>query len=384
MNKIYWRPHKVSRFELVFVALLAALALLLVGAFQVEDAQPWYAEKLEASRLAQRALDVLREEHLRRGAELDLTVDPAGTALIGPVMSEITTNTGHLSAKQTTLNPNFAAVVVHYLKRLGVESGDSVAVGVSGSFPALNVAVYAALQTLGAKPIIVMSVSGSQWGANDPQFTWADMERVLFDKKVFAFRAVAASRGGIEDKGLGLSRTGRQSLDAAIERNGLTHLKPADYANSIEQRMAIFADRAAPLGVKVYINVGGGTTSVGTKVGKLAFEPGINRSPPAGPREIDSVMTRFVRDGVPIIHLVQVRELARRFGLPVAPSATPPPGEGDVFAKRGQSRLLAGGLAVAIIGLMFLFIRRDFGFRFLKSLGRGDAGASRQPPEQMV
>jgi hypothetical protein len=33
---------------------------------------------------------------------------------------------------------------------------------------------------------------------------------------------------------------------------------------------------------------------------------------------------------------------------------------------------------------MFLFIRRDFGFRFLKSLGRTDAGASRQPPEQMV
>ena len=384
MNKIYWRPHKVSRFELVFVALLAALALVLVAEFQVEDAQPWYAEKLEASRLAQRALDVLREEHLRRGAELDLTVDPAGTALIGPVMSEITTNTGHLSAKQTTLNPNFAAVVVHYLKRLGVEAGDVVAVGASGSFPALNVAVYAALQTLGAKPIVVMSVSGSQWGANDPQFTWADMERVLFDKKVFEFCSVAASRGGIEDKGLGLNRAGRQSLDAAIERNGLTHLKPADYVNSIEQRMAIFADRAAPLGVKAYINVGGGTTSVGTKVGKLAFEPGINRSPPVGPREIDSVMTRFVRDGVPVVHLVQVRELARRFGLPVAPSVTPQPGEGDVFAKRGQSRLLAGALAVAIVGLMFLFIRRDFGFRFLKSLGRTDAGASRQPPEQMV
>ena len=30
MNKIYWRPHKVSRFELVFVALLATLALLAV------------------------------------------------------------------------------------------------------------------------------------------------------------------------------------------------------------------------------------------------------------------------------------------------------------------------------------------------------------------
>ena len=384
MKKIYWRPHKVSRFELVLVALLSVLALAGVHAVRVEEDQPWRVEKVEAARLARRAMDVVREERLRRGDEIDPTIDPAQTGLIGPVMSEITTNTGHLDAKQTSLNPNFAAVVVHYLKRVGLERGDAVAVGLSGSFPGLNLAVFAAIQTLELQPIVISSVSGSQWGANDPTFTWADMERLLFEKRVFAFRSAAASRGGIEDKGLGLSRAGRQLLDTAIERAGLTHLKPSDYAQSVALRMALYLERAAPGGVKAYVNVGGGTTSVGTRVGKLAFEPGINRSPPAGPREIDSVMARFVRDGVPVIHLVKVRELARRFGLPISPTQVPAPGEGEVFAKQGQSRVLAGAMAVAIVALMFAFIRRDFGFRVLKALGSGRGAAPRPPPEQMV
>ena len=60
-----------------------------------------------------------------------------------------------------------------------MKEGDPVAVSFSGSFPALNIAVYAAIRTLNLKPTIISSVSGSQWGANDPAFLWIDMEHFL-------------------------------------------------------------------------------------------------------------------------------------------------------------------------------------------------------------
>ena len=66
-----------------------------------------------------------------------------------------------------------------------------VAVGLSGSFPAMNVAVYSALYELGVEPIIISSTAASQWGANDPNFTWLDMEAVLRKADVFPVECVA-------------------------------------------------------------------------------------------------------------------------------------------------------------------------------------------------
>src|SRR5690606_28246145 len=137
-----------------------------------------------------------------------------------------TSNTGHLPAKALSTNPNYAAVIVAMLKRAGVEKGSVVAMGVSGSFPALNTSAYAALQTLEVRPIIVVSVSGSAWGATDPQYTWLDMERTLYEKRLISFRAAAGSRGGIGDRGFGISKRGRAPLDQAVERAGIRKLDP--------------------------------------------------------------------------------------------------------------------------------------------------------------
>ncbi len=380
MKRIYWRPQKVSRIELALIALLATVMLVGVERLVVVESQPWHAEKLAAAQLARRAIDQLRAERERLGVEIDPATDPTGSGLIGLAMSDVTTNTGHLAAKQTSVNPNFAAVIVHYLKRAGVEAGDPVAVGVSGSFPALNIAVYAAIETIGARALVVSSVSASQWGANDPRFMWPDMERALHERKVFAIRSVAASRGGIEDRALGIGREGRQHLDLVIERNGLPAIKPKDYAQSVESRMAAYEAAAGGQPIKAYINVGGGTTSVGTRVGKQMFQPGLNRTPPTGLREVDSVMSRFSQAGVPIIHLVKVGALAQRFGLPQQPSELPRPGEGEIFAKEAPNRWLAVGAVSMILGLLYGFIRRDFGLRILRGLGRKADAA----PERMV
>ncbi|MCK6571474.1 poly-gamma-glutamate system protein [Myxococcota bacterium] len=380
MKRIYWRPQKVSRIELGLIAALSAILLVAVERLVVVEEQPWHAEKLAAAQLARRAFDQLRAERERLGLEVDPTTDPTGSGLIGLAMSDVTTNTGHLAAKQTSINPNFAAVIVHYLKRAGVEAGDPVAVGLSGSFPALNVAVYAAIETIGARALPVSSVSASQWGANDPRFMWLDMERLLLERQVFRIRSIAASRGGIEDRALGIGREGRQHLDLVIERNGVPALKPKDYAQSVESRMAAYEAAADGRVIKAYVNVGGGTTSVGTRLGKQMFQPGLNRAPPPGLRGMDSVMSRFSQTGVPVIHLVKIGALAARFGLPLQPTELPRAGEGEVFAKKAPNRWLAAAGVLTIFGLLYGFIRRDFGLRILRGLGRkGDAA-----PERMV
>ena len=377
MKAVYWRPHKVSRVELSVIAIVSVLLFAGVEQLKVTEEQPYLSTKLEAAELAAQAIEVLRAARLGLAIEIDATVDPAQSGLLGEAMSPVTSDVGSLIAKQTSVNPNFAAVVVHYLKQVGVMPGDVVAIGCSGSFPAVNVAVYAAVTAIGARPIVISSVAGSQWGANEPRFMWPDMERVLREKRVFDIRSEAASRGGVEDRALGISREGRGLIDQAIERNGLTALKPENYQQSVEARMRLYAEKAnGP--IKAYVNVGGGTTSVGTKVGKDLFLPGVNRTSPRG-LPVDSVMSRFVNDGVPVIHLVKLKRIALENGLPVAPASAQRVGQGGIYYRERPNRVLAL-LAVLVIALLLLaFIRRDFGARlFRRRLGQ-DTGPAAEP-----
>ena len=224
MKRVYWRPPGVRRAALSLIACVALVALVAVQASPVKKKQRWYGEKMAAARLALRAMDQIKAEKARLGIVPDAEGDPQNTGLIGKPLSSVTSDTGYLLAKRTSVNPNFAAAMVDLLKRAGVKQGDTVAVGVSGSFPALNIATYAALQTLKLKPIVIASASASQWGANDPNLLWIDMERVLAERHVFSIRSAAARRGGLDDRGFGMSKQGRKLIDDAIERNHLEEL----------------------------------------------------------------------------------------------------------------------------------------------------------------
>ena len=256
-----------------------------------------------------------------------------------------------------------------------------MAIGFSGSFPALNICVLAAIATLKADPIIIASAGSSQWGANNSEFMWPDMEKLLKEKHIFPYRSIAISRGGIDDRALGMPKSARKMLDQVITRSGVPMLETANYAESVEKRMAIYSEYSSDADIAAYINVGGGTTSVGTKVGKKMFKPGLNRSIPRGDVDIDSVMTRFVLDGVPVIHLSKIRVLAEKYGLPLEPVVTPKIGEGKIFYRKVHSYGLTAVVLFIIIALHVAFIRLDWGYRFFSS-GKRETYSSH--PEHMV
>ncbi len=381
MKRIYWRPPRISRSAMALIALVALAVLAAVESLHVRQQQPWFAEKTEAAQLALQAYDAIRTEKARRGILPNPEVDPAGTGMLGVALSPVTSNTGYLTAKRASVNPNFAAVLVHLLRQADLQEGDLVAIGASGSFPALNIATFAAVQTLRLEPIVIASTSASQFGANNSELLWIDMERVLFDQQLFRFRSVAASRGGIDDRGFGMSEHGRELLDAAVERNGLERLESESLADAIDQRMQVYERVARGRPIRAYINIGGGSASVGTHLGKKLFRPGLNRYPPRETAQVDSVMLRFARRGTPIIHITRIANLVERYALDPAPTRMPPVGQGNVFVREGYNRWLAAGGILVILLVMLAFLRLDVGQRILRGT-RSSAGSKQ--PQQMV
>ncbi|MCL4748442.1 MAG: poly-gamma-glutamate system protein [Burkholderiaceae bacterium] len=387
MKKVYWRPKYVSRTALLLITAISLAGLLWVEFNKVPVRQRYYPEKLAAAELAAKCMEHLRQVRLDRELEIDPENDPAESGLIGLAMSSATSTYGMLRAKQLSVNPNFAAAIVEMLMQIGVQPGDTVAIGYSGSFPAINVCVVAALETLKLKPIGISSAAASQWGANLPDFLWLDMERSLNDAELISFRSSAASLGGVEDRGLGMDTDTLDALMAGIERAELPLVTPPDtdetFTQSVQRRMDLYSKKAAGARIKAYINVGGGTTSVGKSLGKHLIHSGPNYTLPKAARDIDSVMTRFLARDIPVIHLVRVEELAERYGLSVDAERTqvPEPGEGLVFFRRQYNTYYVLAVLAIILGSLYAFIRSDWGFRIFQT-NNHRSGPSH--PEPMV
>jgi poly-gamma-glutamate system protein len=387
VKKIYWRPRYISRTALLVITAIALGGMAIVEFNPVTVRQPHYEEMVAAAELAAKCMEQIKTDRLKRGYPIDRENDPAESGLIGVAVSPATSTFGVLQAKQLSVNPNFAAVIVEMLKRVGVEKGDTVAVGCSGSFPGMNVCLVAALETLGARPITISSAAASQWGANLPEFLWIDMEKGLYDSKLISFRSAVASLGGVEDRGLGMDATTIAVLTKGVERCGLELITASDsadtFSQSIDKRMAEYSAKAAGSRIKAYINVGGGTTSVGKSLGKRLLPSGPNFKLPKAARDIDSVMTRFLAKDVPVVHLVRVEELAERYGLSVKADRTqiPEVGEGAVYSRREYNVWYVAAVLAAILASLYAFIRSDWGFRVFQHGTRlKDSGH----PEPMV
>jgi poly-gamma-glutamate system protein len=371
VQRLYWRPATAASGVHVLVAVIAIAALLAAERFQRVVVAPDFEEKLHAANAMQRALDLVRGHRAHDlAAPIDRELDPTGSGMIGLASSITTTNSGSLAAKRTTVNPNWAAVLVDLMHRAGVERGDLIAVGISGSFPALNMATLIAADAVGAETVVIASAGASSFGANIPGFGWLDIEHLLAGAEVFKSRTIAASLGGTRDRALGMDRAGRRLLRDSIDAYEIRFIDVKEEIASIEERMRVYREHAGGRHFTAYVNAGGALVSIGPKSVKRLYEPGVNLRPHPRGIGVDSVMMRFLTQGTPVINLSKVIPLAEQFGLPIEPTALPEVGEGRVFANRSHDRRLVAALLAGLAGSCLVLLRLELGARLFAIGGR--------------
>jgi len=305
--------------RVALLGLLAGLVAVAIVATVLHDraAAPDSLQRQAAERMAS-AFPVLVSALEARGHEIDARVDPNRTGLIGEEFTVLTTTVGALSAKRTSTNPAFASLIVGWLRDLDLQAGDAVLISLSGSFPALGIAAIVACETLGLEPIVLSSVGASMYGANRPDFTWLDIEAILRDAGVIAHTTARASLGGEGDIGLSYPDGGREAALAAIERSGVAAL----IEETAEAQWASKAAFADSVGSRALINVGGNQLAVGPDGHLLA--PGlVTRTGVSAERF--GLIGRFRERGLPVIHLLRIRDLAVEHGLPLDPIPLPSP-----------------------------------------------------------
>ncbi len=339
----------LDRLWVAGISALLILAGIEMSRTLVKD--PLLDKKLETARLMQRAMGVIKDERSRLGIPINLADDPNETGIIGKDYTDLTTTLGSVSSKRTSTNPNFAGVLVEMLSRAGVKAGDGVAISFSGSFPALNVAAFSAARVLDLKPVIISSAGASMYGANLPGLTWLDMERVLRDRGVFPYASIAASLGGISQTQGGLDGKGIEEGLEAIRRNGIPFLDERGsetIRQDIHTRLVLYAKEFGTKKPAAFLNTGGPLTSLGHVSETRLLPTGLLMKLPASNDPGKGIIARMVEQGVPVIHLLDIRKIARQYGLPVDPVPLPPIPDGKVMRPQKYS------LPLVLVGLILL------------------------------
>ncbi|MEE9464815.1 MAG: poly-gamma-glutamate system protein [Candidatus Neomarinimicrobiota bacterium] len=323
-----FRPARISllrRFTSAFVT-LCALVVLSIG--RESSPTTFFDQQMAAARQMRACMDSLSVAQTSIIPEIDTNTDPNETGLIGVEYSPITTTLGSLVAKRTSTNPDFAALLVRWFHHLEVREGDIVAIGCSGSFPALALATVCAAEAMQLRPIVIISLGASSFGANRPEWTYLDMEEVLYKKGMIHHRSRAASLGGTGDTGLDLTAEGHKILSEAARRYGVPLIQQSTPAENVQVRAGIYQQDGRP---KLFVNIGGSQINIGDYISarRLSVGPNLPASLTANPPE--SMIAYFAKLGIPTLHLLLIEQTAVKHNLAVDPRPLPEPGLSPVY-----------------------------------------------------
>lgn len=358
-----FRPNLKSSKSLIMLFVLSVVLFYIAQTSFVDIKSDYYEEKLAAANIMKSYMDSLRVGLEERGFEFDPIDDPMRTGLVGTRLSSITTSKGFLSEKQSALNPNLAAVFVQELKKARLSEGDNIAIGITGSNPAVNLALYAAVSALKLNPAIITAISSSSYGANREDLTWLDIEAILKEKQVLPFSTAYASLGGFDDLAIGLTDRGIQILRHSMQQNNVPLLIGANLQENVELRYAAYQE-LLPEGsrYRLFVNVGMGLGNVGSQVNARLIPEGLNTKIAERNYDPEGVMMLMAKKNINVLHFTRIMRWVREYDLPIQPITSPEIGQGRVFSYRIHNTLISLIcliLLMAAIIAVIIFDRHD-------------------------
>lgn len=275
--------------------------------------------------------------------------------LMGVEYTYLTTTLGSVEAKQTSVNPEFAALLLKWMYDSGFDSTSIVGVNISGSFPALAISTLAAIKILGAKAILISSVGASSFGANDSLATWIDMERWLRSANCgFDFKSVLITPGGINDNGGGLQPEGIQQIKSSVDRNKVEISVPKNLKEASQWRTNIFSEA----NVNVIVNVGGNHPALGACKHSWQLQNEVITENDICFDDDRSFLFGFVEKGIPVFHLLNIKPLAIKYGFPLSPVKSINKSEKIYFVNNSSHQKIVAIILILITSVIVFVIRK--------------------------
>ena len=346
----YGSNAKIHQGYLMLALVIGFLGVLLTWALRRSTPTEYSELQLAAAKRMQQAEAVLLEVVQEENIPIE-DIDLNKTGLIGPEWTPLTTTPGIEDAKRTSLDPNIAAVLVRYFKEAGLNQGDTVAVGTSGSFPGLLIATLCAAKEMDLDVKVILSFCSSMYGATRPELNVYRMMSILEENDLITFDLLAVSPGGTNDYGeSALWPDSRELIFEMAAETGVEFIDYNDIENSIARRLELFGEE-----IDCFVNVGGASANSGTSAYTLDFPMGLVLDPPKIPTTKNrGLMYEYAARGVPVVNMLNMRQMAVDNGLAYDPVPMSEPGEGGVYYDVAYPLWLSVIAAVLMLAVLIV------------------------------
>lgn len=311
-----WKRPAIAKNNRILTILGCISAVILAGYIlndNLRPKEPDFEKDLAAMYMGE-MIEAVSTYCYDNSIQIDLGADPMETGLIGLEWTEMTTTIGHLDAKRTSLNTEFASLMVDLLREANLEAGDKIALGCSGSFPGLLLASLSSAKAMNLDCKSIISLGASSYGANRPDLTILDIYQILINKGLVKNLPVGISLGGEFDMGVEWDREIHDMLLEKIQMSGIPFIWHEHLKDNVKQRADLYGFNTAQ-SPKAFINAGGATANIGTSTSILHLKPGLITKAKIPPAEEQGMLHFSLKKGIPVIHLLFIKGLANKYGL---------------------------------------------------------------------
>jgi len=298
------RAELQSRSKFIVLAAVMVCAWLLASQSTPNREEQALWEQVRAAQLH------LSDWRDSRGIGAAREDDPFNCGLIGREWSMLTTTLGSLEAKRTACDPAWAVRFARWYREAGLQAGDTVAIYSSASFPALLLSSQAAAESLGLDTLIIVSLGASTWGANHPDAPWPVLAKELRRGGFLAKKADYYTLGGGSENGEGLATEALELMEQSAHAAGVELLRTNDLQSMIDAKSRLLLSR----GARLLVSIGGSQANLGDDPEVLELQPGM-LAPGLEASAGNGVIARALDAGLPVLHLLNIRELAAREGI---------------------------------------------------------------------
>lgn len=339
---------KLSYMNYLYIlwALIIVVAIIYTTFSSYKTKSSMYDKEIEASELSKKCLEEISKYNKERGMEQS-KYDYLDSYLLGSNLKNLlTTTSGSMESKRTSLNPNFAGLFVKMINECDVKENDEVAICVSGSFPALNISLLCAIEVMDLKTVVMSSIGASQLGANDSEFVFPEWVDYLYNKGLLNKRVDYVSFGGEYDTIEGFYDYTTKSTDLEnkeklteiknrLINSGLKFLEIENYKENINKRMNIYNTELK--NVKLFINIGGNLIGLGRGNSSKYYYSGIInenylKNSKTYDKENSGLIERFLIDGVKTISILNIKGICKEYNMEYNPDTISSiTGEDDIY-----------------------------------------------------
>ncbi|MDO5028299.1 MAG: poly-gamma-glutamate system protein [Bacillota bacterium] len=350
---------KVKDLRILKLLPLAIILVITIGFVYFTgqlERNPYYNEQIQARNLMEESMKAVKAYKEEAGL-LIYDYDYFNTGLLGEEYNELTTSLGSLEAKRTSANPDMAALLVKMFHQVGLKAKDHLAVGFSGSFPGLNLAVLAAAEAMDLDLTIISSFGSSTYGANQEGFSFPIILNRLYQDGYSKYKNDLVSLGGDDDVLKEKPADLVKSIVDQYESLAFNLYIQEDFKNNVKDKVDFYEKKK----VDAYIAVGGNISFLGIYEKDFVTKQGILTTPRLRRQSYTydyGILDYFLEKDIPTIHLLNLKKIVSDYGLPFDPIRWPEPGQSIIYYEKTYKTYPAF-ISLGFSALYLIFIAKD-------------------------